>query len=164
MVDHDPDPDPDPDPDTDHAFVPDNTNADPETRSYWIKLAREFNVPIRCVHFTAPTRLAEHNDAVRALNPNTMNPEKRTQLPGIAFASFIKRFQEPRLDEGFQDIYKVDFEACLPLIYSFSPESYVVYAMPANTDFTPFFSIVQRHRRAKETVVTILGFEVFYLI
>ncbi|EHY55952.1 DNA kinase/phosphatase Pnk1 [Exophiala dermatitidis] len=93
-----------------YSVAIDNTNADPETRSYWIKLAREFNVPIRCVHFTAPTRLAEHNDAVRALNPNTMNPEKRTQLPGIAFASFIKRFQEPRLDEGFQDIYKVDFE------------------------------------------------------
>jgi hypothetical protein len=33
-------------------------------------LAREFNVPIRCVRFTASTRLAEHNDAARALNPN----------------------------------------------------------------------------------------------
>ncbi|EXJ77494.1 hypothetical protein A1O3_09720 [Capronia epimyces CBS 606.96] len=88
----------------------DNTNADVETRSYWVRLAREFNVPIRCVHFTAPTRLAEHNDAVRALNPNTMNPEKRTILPGIAFASFVKRHQPPTLAEGFQDIYQVDFE------------------------------------------------------
>ncbi|KAL2430562.1 Bifunctional polynucleotide phosphatase/kinase [Exophiala dermatitidis] len=128
-----------------YSVAIDNTNADTETRSYWVKLARDFNVPIRCVHFTAPTRLAEHNDAVRALNPNTMNPEKRTQLPGIAFASFIKRFQEPSLDEGFQDIYKVDFEACLPLIYLFHPR-------------------LQGHRRAKETVVTILGFQIFYLI
>lgn len=39
-----------------------------------------------------------------------MNPEARTILPGIAFSSFVKRFQEPTLKEGFQDIYKVDFE------------------------------------------------------
>ncbi|KIX04761.1 polynucleotide kinase 3'-phosphatase [Rhinocladiella mackenziei CBS 650.93] len=88
----------------------DNTNADIETRSYWVKLAREFNVPIRCVRFTASSRLAEHNDAVRAMNPHTMNPEKRTLLPGIAFRSFLQRLQEPTLAEGFEDIYKVDFE------------------------------------------------------
>jgi len=39
-----------------------------------------------------------------------MNPENRTQLPGIAFRSFMQRFQEPTLQEGFEDIYKVDFE------------------------------------------------------
>ncbi len=47
----------------------DNTNADVETRRYWVNIAREYNVPIRCVRFTASSRLAEHNDAVRALNP-----------------------------------------------------------------------------------------------
>ncbi|OAL24904.1 hypothetical protein AYO20_10609 [Fonsecaea nubica] len=40
----------------------------------------------------------------------TMNPENRTQLPGIAFRSFVQRFQEPKLEEGFEDIYQVDFE------------------------------------------------------
>lgn len=39
-----------------------------------------------------------------------MNPEARSMLPGIAFGSFVRRFQEPTLEEGFQDIYKVDFE------------------------------------------------------
>lgn len=36
-------------------------------------------------------------------------------LPGIAFRSFVQRFQEPSLKEGFEDIYKVDFEvrSCL---------------------------------------------------
>jgi bifunctional polynucleotide phosphatase/kinase len=44
-----------------------------------------------------------------------MNPEARTMLPGIAFRSFVQRFQEPELKEGFEDIYKVDFEvrSCL---------------------------------------------------
>jgi len=88
----------------------DNTNADIETRKHWVNLAQEFNVPIRCVRFMASSRLAEHNDAVRAMNPNTMNPEKRSLLPGIAFKSFQQRLQEPTLKEGFQDIYKVDFE------------------------------------------------------
>jgi predicted kinase len=47
----------------------DNTNADPETRAVWVKLAQKLNVPLRCVLFTASARLCEHNDTVRALNP-----------------------------------------------------------------------------------------------
>lgn len=46
----------------------DNTNADPEVRSKWIQLARQFGVPIRCVYFTASPPLCQHNDTVRALN------------------------------------------------------------------------------------------------
>jgi bifunctional polynucleotide phosphatase/kinase len=45
----------------------DNTNADKETRAIWVKLAAKLNVPIRLVHFTAPPKLCEHNDTVRAL-------------------------------------------------------------------------------------------------
>jgi bifunctional polynucleotide phosphatase/kinase len=46
----------------------DNTNADPETRAVWVNLARKFEVPIRCVLFTASAKVCEHNDTVRALN------------------------------------------------------------------------------------------------
>ena len=45
----------------------DNTNADPEVRELWVKLARKHGVPIRCVLFAAPAALCQHNDAVRAL-------------------------------------------------------------------------------------------------
>jgi len=45
----------------------DNTNADIETRASWVSLARKLKVPIRLVHFTAPTKLCEHNNVVRAL-------------------------------------------------------------------------------------------------
>jgi bifunctional polynucleotide phosphatase/kinase len=38
-----------------------------------------------------------------------MNPEGRAILPGIAFRSFVQRFQEPKLEEGFRDITTVDF-------------------------------------------------------
>ncbi|KAL2355708.1 polynucleotide kinase 3 phosphatase-domain-containing protein [Cryomyces antarcticus] len=90
--------------------VVDNTNADPDTRSQWINLAKRLDVPIRCILFTADPRLCEHNDTVRALNVTLMNPEKRTLLPKIAFAGFLSRYREPSLQEGFQDITKVDFK------------------------------------------------------
>ena len=55
------------DPETD-VLMTDNTNADIETRKLWVKVARDFEIPIRLIRFTAPARLCEHNDSVRALN------------------------------------------------------------------------------------------------
>ncbi|KKY28613.1 putative polynucleotide kinase3phosphatase [Phaeomoniella chlamydospora] len=85
-----------------NSVVVDNTNADPETRAIWVKLAEAENVPIRCVLFTASSRLCEHN--------STINPEKRALLPGMAFKSFASRFKQPQASEGFQDITTVNFE------------------------------------------------------
>lgn len=39
-----------------------------------------------------------------------MNPEHRTLLPKIAFTGFVSRYQEPKLEEGFEDITRVDFK------------------------------------------------------
>ena len=38
-----------------------------------------------------------------------MNPEKRAMLPNVAFTSYGSRFRAPTIDEGFQDILKIDF-------------------------------------------------------
>ncbi|KAK0921091.1 DNA kinase/phosphatase Pnk1 [Friedmanniomyces endolithicus] len=89
--------------------VVDNTNADIETRASWVGLATKLKVPIRLVHFTATVKLCEHNDTVRALAGELMNPEKRTLLPKVAFTGFASRYQEPKIEEGFQDITTVDF-------------------------------------------------------
>lgn len=89
---------------------PDNTNADPQTRAIWVSLARKMNLPIRCVLFTAPSSLCEHNDTVRALADECFNPENRSILPHSAFSSFATRFKEPKAGEGFQDIIKIDFQ------------------------------------------------------
>ncbi|KAI4242256.1 MAG: hypothetical protein L6R40_004127 [Gallowayella cf. fulva] len=89
--------------------VVDNTNADRETRAIWVQLAKKFDVPIRCVHFTAPAKLCEHNDTVRAIAGNHFNPEKRAILPHSAFSSFASRFKQPTVDEGFQDVVAVEF-------------------------------------------------------
>ncbi|MCJ1395936.1 hypothetical protein MMC18_008822 [Xylographa bjoerkii] len=87
----------------------DNTNADPDTRACWVELAHKVGVPVRCVFFSAPTKLCEHNDTVRALNHGKLNPEKRTILPHSAFSSYTARFIKPSLEEGFQDIVTVPF-------------------------------------------------------
>ena len=39
-----------------------------------------------------------------------MNPERRTMLPKMAFTGFAARYREPKLEEGFQEITKVDFK------------------------------------------------------
>ncbi|TLD22662.1 PNK3P-domain-containing protein [Venturia nashicola] len=96
----------------------DNTNASREARAHWTTLAAKHKVPIRCIYFTANDKLCRHNDAVRALNAaifnqdlgKTLNPEDRTILPSVAFTSYRARFEEPKLNEGFTDIMKVDFE------------------------------------------------------
>jgi bifunctional polynucleotide phosphatase/kinase len=74
------------------AHTLDNTNAEPETRAIWIKLARRLEIPIRCVYLAAPPKLCEHNNAVRALGGVSMNPEQRTMLPRVAFGGFTFRF------------------------------------------------------------------------
>lgn len=39
-----------------------------------------------------------------------MNPESRTLLPKMAFSGFASRYREPKTEEGFQDITKVNFK------------------------------------------------------
>ncbi|KAM5352783.1 hypothetical protein ACJ41O_005505 [Fusarium nematophilum] len=87
----------------------DNTNADPDTRTIWVELAKKFGISIRCVWFRTPLPVCEHNDAVRALN-QSLNPESRQGLPKMAFSGFASRFKPPQKKEGFQDITEVNFE------------------------------------------------------
>lgn len=93
----------------DGVFLTDNTNADPSTRSLWIDLAKKFGIPIRCLWFSTPLPLCEHNDAVRSMN-SSMNPESRQVLPKLAFNGFASRYKAPHTKEGFQDVVELHFE------------------------------------------------------
>lgn len=59
--------------------------------------------------FKTPLELCQHNDVVRALN-KPMNPEAREVLPSIAFNGFKSRFKEPKTNEGFQEVFEVEFK------------------------------------------------------
>lgn len=39
-----------------------------------------------------------------------MNPEHRKMLPRMAFSGFLGRYQEPTLEEGFEDVTTIDFK------------------------------------------------------
>ena len=45
-----------------------------------------------------------------SLTASQTNPENRTMLPKLAFTSFASRYRAPKLEEGFGEIIKVDFE------------------------------------------------------
>ncbi|BGP14822.1 hypothetical protein JCM10213_001812 [Rhodosporidiobolus nylandii] len=94
--------------------VVDNTSPSASVRSEYIKLVRASfpGVKIRCFHFTAPMELAMHNSVYRAAYAATDkgNGKKREVLPAIAFTSFAKNFQQPRLDEGFDEIKQINFK------------------------------------------------------
>ncbi|KAI9723474.1 MAG: hypothetical protein M1828_004204 [Chrysothrix sp. TS-e1954] len=88
----------------------DNTNIDRATRAHWVQLAKSLGVPIRCVNFSASPELCRHNDAVRALNKGSWNPEQRVRLPHNLAFSFASRYEEPVMEEGFQSITEMQFE------------------------------------------------------
>ena len=49
------------------------------------------------------------NALALALTARQNNPEKRAMLPKMAFSGFKSRYREPKVEEGFEDITKVDF-------------------------------------------------------
>jgi bifunctional polynucleotide phosphatase/kinase len=85
-----------------------------------VDLAKKSRVPIRCVWFKTPIHICEHNDVVRSMNAK-LNPEKRRELPKIAFNGFATRYKEPSMEEGFQEILPVEFQ------FQGTPEEYALW-------------------------------------
>ncbi|CBX91860.1 hypothetical protein LEMA_P045660.1 [Plenodomus lingam JN3] len=135
------------------SVVVDNTNADPETRAIWINLARKLKIPIRCVLFTAPVQVCQHNDAFRASNiGQETNPEKRKMLPQAAFSGFASRYREPTRSEGFADIITTAFEARIMQLWLATRCSLWSRFLVIHADR----NVVPRLRRAEETMEPIL--------
>jgi bifunctional polynucleotide phosphatase/kinase len=59
-------------------------------------------------HFLCPIALAKHNSVYRAIYAPKTNPP-RELLPGSAFSGYVAQFQEPSLDEGFDELRGVNF-------------------------------------------------------
>jgi bifunctional polynucleotide phosphatase/kinase len=74
------------------SVVVDNTNADKDTRAVWVALAAKLKVPIRLVHFTAPAKLCEHNDTVRALTGDLVSNALQTARAKTARAPCISKY------------------------------------------------------------------------
>ncbi|EPY51749.1 DNA kinase/phosphatase Pnk1 [Schizosaccharomyces cryophilus OY26] len=89
------------------SVVIDNTSPTYEAREVWVKLAKEFNVPARCIYLEVPEQLAKHNNTFRYIQQEIKG------LPEVAYVSFRSKFQKPSVKEGFESVESVPFR-CLP--------------------------------------------------
>lgn len=83
----------------------DNTNPSIESRQVFIEFAKEFDFPVKCVHFLADEWLCKHLDVFRVISTNS------EPLPSVAFNSFRSKYQEPLENEGFDFVIKIQFSA-----------------------------------------------------
>lgn len=83
----------------------DNTHPNRESREVFISIAKEFNVPVKCLHFVADDWLCKHLDIYRSITT------KVEPLPSVAFNTFRSKYQPPNEIEGFDEIIQVQFTA-----------------------------------------------------
>ncbi|BFZ56126.1 DNA kinase/phosphatase Pnk1 [Savitreella phatthalungensis] len=94
------------------SVVVDNTNASKSTRQRWIAVGQKYGAKCRVIHLTASPALCKHNNAVRALSQQTYaagSSENRDLLPEIAFRGYASRFEQPALEEGFEEVIELPF-------------------------------------------------------
>jgi bifunctional polynucleotide phosphatase/kinase len=80
------------------SIVFDATNPTKEKRSEYIKLANDYNLPIRCIHIS--TSFEE------SLLRNLQRPEDKI-VPRIVYYIYKKKFEEPTTSEGFIEVNKI---------------------------------------------------------
>ncbi|ORY88717.1 polynucleotide kinase 3 phosphatase-domain-containing protein [Leucosporidium creatinivorum] len=90
------------------SCVVDNTSPKRAIRKEYLDLVRkEFpGTTIRILHFTAHKDLCVHNSLYRAATRGS----QREVLPIIAFSSYFSNFEEPKDEEGFDSIQKINFK------------------------------------------------------
>lgn len=84
--------------DTGHSVVIDNTNPDVKSRQAFIQLAKERNLPVRCIVFEVPRELCKHNNSFRRYH------RAERDAPSVASNVYFSKYEEPKLGEGFQEI------------------------------------------------------------
>lgn len=86
------------------SVVIDNTNKNSDVRKRYIDVVKEHKVPCRCFWMKANLKQCLHNNKFREIFDKT-----ETSVPDIIISSYWKEFEEPRLEEGFSEINRVDF-------------------------------------------------------
>ncbi|GAB9474440.1 hypothetical protein Gpo141_00011564 [Globisporangium polare] len=84
------------------SVIVDSTNRDSRSRSEWIAIAKQQNVPIRCFEMDIEKPLSMHLNTFRSLTEDK-------KIPDIAIHTFYKNLVPPQATEGFAEIVKVRF-------------------------------------------------------
>ena len=85
------------------SVVIDNTNPDIKSRKVYIKLAKDLNIPVKCILFEIPKELCRHNNSYRKHHRS----ERKT--PSVAASVYFSKYQEPTVDEGLQEIIRQEW-------------------------------------------------------
>lgn len=86
------------------SVVIDNTNPDVLSRKRFIEIAQNKNIPVRCFLMTTSADHAKHNNRFRELTDST-----HTIVKDVIIYSYVKNFVPPTIDEGFEEIIKINF-------------------------------------------------------
>ena len=87
------------------SVVIDDTNVDIKNREIYIKLSKEDNIPIKCIHVNTSLNLCKHLNDMRV----EIGKGLVAKVPDIAYNVLNKKYSEPKLEEGFNKIYIIPF-------------------------------------------------------
>ena len=87
------------------SVIVDNTNPSKRSRKPYIDLAKEQNVPVRCLYLNIPTALSHHLNMFR----QNQSKGKNRRVPEVGFRVFEKEFEKPEVAEGFTEVKEVPF-------------------------------------------------------
>lgn len=84
----------------------DNTNPSKKVRAEYIDLARKHKVVnVRCLILHTPIELCHHLNYVR----QNQTRGKSRRVPDVGYNVYKSQWEEPKTDEGFTEISKIDF-------------------------------------------------------
>lgn len=109
-----------------NTLVLDNTYCTVKSRTSIIKVAKDNNMPIRCVWLTTSFEDAQLNaclrmvrDCGKLLQPEDFKTTKNpNHFPPVALFGYRKEFQKPTTAEGFSSIEETEFKREWPKEYS----------------------------------------------
>ena len=87
------------------SVVIDNTNPKVDARKEYLDLAKEFNVPVRCIVQKIDKLFANHLNNVRV--QITKGSTKKISM--VVYHTFYKYFVYPEKEEGITDIIETNF-------------------------------------------------------
>ncbi len=86
----------------------DCTNPGATTRSVYIDLAKQNQVPIRCFYFKYEKDLVFHLNNLRIINFARKHNTK--SVPGVIIHTWYKNIEVPSVKEGFSEIKEIEFK------------------------------------------------------
>lgn len=87
------------------SVIIDNTNPTIDVRKKYIELAKKHNYKIKCYLMNIDKDLGKHMNYYRFKRGKGI---KYNLVPDIVYNVYFKNYEEPKLDEGFDQIKKID--------------------------------------------------------